>query len=81
MFALIHTDHQPQVWRRAGREVDVHRAMAFLTSDSAMDLESVHRIAYSKSVKSEKIEQEKLSGVVKNVHRKLRRKYVEGKLR
>lgn len=55
--------------------------MAFLTSDSVMDLESVQRIPYSKSVKSEKIEQEKLSGVVKNVHRKLRRKYVEGNLR
>lgn len=55
--------------------------MAFLNNvDSEMDLEQFHRIPYSnvKSVRTEKIEQEKLSGVVKNVHRKLRRKYVEG---
>ncbi|XP_041965627.1 S-adenosylmethionine sensor upstream of mTORC1 [Alosa sapidissima] len=51
--------------------------MAFLNGGSGMDQESFHLIPYSKSIRTEKLEQEKLSGVVKNVHRKLRRKYVE----
>ncbi|KAL2094063.1 hypothetical protein ACEWY4_011375 [Coilia grayii] len=45
--------------------------------DRRIDMDSLHHIPYSRSVSAEKIEQEKLSGVVKSVHRKLRRKYVE----
>lgn len=44
------------------------------------DLSPYHPGSVPKELQARKQEQEKLSGVVKSVHRKLRKKYIEGML-
>lgn len=48
------------------------------SAETDPDFSDYHPGSVPTELQSRKQEQEKLSGVVKSVHRKLRRKYIEG---